>query len=82
MPCPSFSSLDAFKETNPFRGKTSSWFGVFCSLLCVIIPLALGIPLISAYLRGIQHQSFFVSQLPISTNLYIPDTFRTAIAFY
>ena len=82
MPCPSFPSLDAFKEPNPFRGKTSSWFGVFCSLVWVIIPLALSIPLISAYLRGIQHQSFFVSQLPISTNLYTPDTFRTAIAFY
>ena len=56
--------------------------GVIGNVIMIALLLFLCIPITSSYLNGIEHMSFFTSQLPISTNLYIPDTFKLAIVFY
>ena len=76
-----FSNFDAFKARSALRDTTSSYIGVGCSLCLIVVILGFSIPLVVAYLNGISHQSLFISQLPMSTTLYIPDTMKVAIEF-
>ena len=82
MSYPAFPLFDVSKAKTQFKDSISSWFGVIGSVIMVVILLVLCIPLTSSYFQGIYHQSLFISQLPISTNFYIPDTFRLAIVIY
>ena len=76
------TNFDAFKAKNALRDNTSSCVGVALSLLLIILVLGFSIPLIVAYSNGISHQSLLTSQLPMSTNFYIPDTIKVAIVFW
>ena len=82
MPNLACSQLDGFKAKTPLRGTSSSLLSVLATVMFPIALLALLIPYVVAYAQGIYHQSLFYSQQPISNNLYIPTTFKTAIVFY